>query len=356
MNKKILTGTFLILFICINLFSEDYKAKNIALEAAKFENAAESVEYIKSILPKMEKNSEKRSVYILLGTIQEQMAYYSDACTSFANAAGIAGSNAEGMPKKTNEQLVLDAVRCALSCGDFLTADNYLNSSVRNSKNDKIQSYIKLYTQWSALCHADSVMALQEPIALLQAYLKVDSMKEVHPAILLTLWYVTGEKNYSLQITKNFPLSVEAAIVRGDIQLMPSPFWFFVPKSGEVEVGAGSYSENISMETSDLVENSNGKDSETEANKKTENSTDNKSKNDKSDSEKKSILQLGLFRTELNAKLLMEEVNKKGFKSYITTETRASGTTYYIVLIEENEKNTIGDELRSAGYECYIVN
>ncbi len=328
MNKKILTGTFLILFICINLFSEDYKAKNIALEAAKFENAAESVEYIKSILPKMEKNSEKRSVYILLGTIQEQMAYYSDACTSFANAAGIAGSNAEGMP----------------------------NSSVRNSKNDKIQSYIKLYTQWSALCHADSVVALQEPIALLQAYLKVDSMKEVHPAILLTLWYVTGEKNYSLQITKNFPLSVEAAIVRGDIQLMPSPFWFFVPKSGEVEVGAGSYSENISMETSDLVENSNGKNSETEANKKTENSTDNKSKNDKSDSEKKSILQLGLFRTELNAKLLMEEVNKKGFKSYITTETRASGTTYYIVLIEENEKNTIGDELRSAGYECYIVN
>lgn len=345
MNKKILLGSLLALFICGNIFAAEYKAKEIALEAAKRETASESVEYIKSVLPKIENNSEKRSVYILLGTIQEQMAFYPDACTAFATAAGISGSDAEGMPKKTNEQLVLDAVRCALSYGDFQTADSYLNSSVRNSKNDRIQSYIKLYAQWSALCRADSVEALQEPIVLLQAYLKVSSMKAVHPAILLTLWYVTGEKSYSTQITKDFPLSVEAAIVKGDVQLMPSPFWYFVPKSGEVEVGSGSYSSNVTVVTPEA--------SAEKETRKTSEKTDVK----KDDSAKKPILQLGLFKTEGNAKVLVEELKKKGFAGcYITTETRASGTTYYIVLIQENEKNTIADELRSAGYECYVVN
>ena len=42
--------------------------------------------------------------------------------------------------------------------------------------------------------------------------------------------------------------------------------------------------------------------------------------------------QLGLFRTESNAKLLADEVKAKGFDAFITTEKRASGTTYYIVL------------------------
>ena len=77
---------------------------------------------------------------------------------------------------------------------------------------------------------------------MLQAYLKVDSMNAVKPAVLLTLWYVTGEKSYSQQITKLYPKSIEASIVRGDAQLLPTPFWFFVPKSGEAEQGTGSFS------------------------------------------------------------------------------------------------------------------
>lgn len=325
--KKIISGIFTLVLLNISLYAAEYKAKEIAQEAAKKENASESVEYIKSVLPKISINSEKRSTYILLGTIQEQMADYSDASASYAAAAGITGGDAEGMPKKSNEQLVLDAVRCALSSGDFQTADSYLNSSVRNSKNERIQSYIKLYTQWSSLCKANSIDDLQEPIILLQAYLKVDSMKDIQPAILLTLWYVTGDDSYSVQLSEKFPKSVEASIVKGDVQLLPSPFWFFVPKSGEVEMGSGSYSSDVTeIETS----------------------------TEKKDS-KTTKLQLGLFKTESNAKLLVEELKKKGFTCYITPETRASGTTYYIVTTNENEKGTVADELRSAGYDCYVI-
>ena len=325
MNKKLIVFTaFLFSF---SLIFAEAKAKDIKTQAVKKATIEESVSYVKDQIKSLTVASEKRAAYVFLASLQEQMALYSDAQKSYATAAGIAAADAEGMPKKTNEQLVLDAVRCALCCGDWPTADSYLNSSVRNSKDSQILSYVKLYAQWSALCRAENVNDLNEPLELLKAYLKVDSMKSVHPVILLTLWYVTGEKSWADQITKNYSTSTEAAIVRGDVQLLPTPFWFFVPKSGVAEQGTGTFTD-VSSVTSES----------TPAATTTKNTK----------------CQLGLFKTESNAKLLCEEVQKKGFDAYVTSEVRASGTTYYIVLVKDDGTGT-ADKLRSAGYDCYPV-
>lgn len=335
--KKII-ACLTVVFTAVNFFAADLTAKFVTTESVKKENLSESLAYLKSQIDKIDIPSEKRSTYIFMASVQEQMALYNEAQISYAKAAGISAGDADGMPKKTNEQLVIDAVRCALSCGDFSTADNYLNSAVRNSKNDSIQAYIKLYTQWSALCRAETVEQLQEPIILLQAYTKVDSMKIVHPAIYLTLWYITGEKKYSSEITQKFPNSIEASIVKGDTQLLPSPFWFFVPKAGEVEQGVGTFS------TSEVTEKSSQPVKQTSIPEKTT-----------VPEQKITKWQLGLFRTESNAKLLAEEVNAKGFKAYITSEKRASGTTYYLVIVDEDKTGNVADKLRSSGYDCYAL-
>ena len=320
--------SILLLFSFGALIFAEPKAKDIAAEAAKKANVDESISYVKGQISKLTVASEKRAAYVFLASLQEQMSLYPEAQKNYAAAAGISAGDAEGMPKKTNEQLVLDAVRCALCCGEYSIADSYLNSAVRNSKNAEILSYVKLYTQWSALCRAENVNDLNEPLELLKAYLKVDSMKSVHPVIPLTLWYVTGDKSWSTQITKNYPSSTEAAIVKGDVQLLPTPFWFFVPKSGVAEQGTGTFSD-VSTVTSESV-------APAPATKNTK-------------------WQLGLFKTESNAKLLCEEVQKKGFDAYVTSEVRASGTTYYIVLVKDDGTNTTADKLRSAGYDCYPV-
>lgn len=324
----------------VNLFCAELKAKDVVNESQKMESVEESISYIKKQISVISVPAEKRALYIFLANLQEQLAMFDDAKMNYASAAGISASNAEGMTKKSNEQLVLDAVRCALSSGDYVTADNYLNSAVRNSKNDLIQCYIKLYAQWSSLCRAESKEELLEPIEILKAYSKVSSMEKVKPVILLTLWYVTGENDYAKQITSLFPSSTEAAIVKGDAQLLPTPFWFFVPKLGEVEMGIGSIAEARMA------------DSENKVNDKTSAGKSVKSTDGKTSVVK---LQLGLFKTENNAKLLQEELKKKGFESYITTEKRSSGTVYYIVLVNENSQNTMADKLRSSGYECYVV-
>lgn len=332
--KKRKISLCLFMFVSLGLFAAELKAKDVVKEAEKKESIEESLSYVKNQIGKTTVLSEKRSLYIFLGNMQEQLAYYDDAKKSYASAAGIAAANAEGMQKKSNEQLVLDAVRCALCQGDYETAHAYLNSSIRNSKDNLIQAYTKLYTQWAALCSVESKEDLAEPVEILKAYSKVDSMKELRPAILLTLWYVTGENQYSKEITKSFPKSTEAAIVNGDAQLLPTPFWFFVPKLGEVEQGIGSI----------VIQNAESEKKLASEPKKVIQSSSEIIK-----------LQLGLFRTENNAKLLVEELKSKGFDSYITTEKRSSGTTYYIVLIHENKERTLADKLRSSGYECYIV-
>ena len=336
--KKIISFLILVnLFFCLS--AAELTARFVTGEAVKKDSLEESLSYLKDQVAKMNLPAEKRATYVFIATLEEQMALYDQAQKSYAQAASIAAGDAEGMPKKSNEEIVLDAIRCALSSGDYMTADSYLNSAVRNTRNQKIQAYIKLYTQWSALCRAEKVDDIQEPLVMLQAYLKLDSMECLRPAIYLTLWYLTGDKSYSQQLASKYPKSPEAAIVKGDVQLLPTPFWFFVPKSGEAEQGTGSYADTPSS-------------SGTSSSAANETSS---SQGQSSASSKTTKWQLGLFKTQSNAKLLVDELKSKGFEAYTTSETRASGTTYYIVLVNEDKSGNMADKLRNAGYDCYAV-
>lgn len=336
--KKIISFLILVnLFFCLS--AAELTARFVTGEAAKKDSLEESLSYLKDQVAKMNLPAEKRATYVFIATLEEQMALYDQAQKSYAQAASIAAGDAEGMPKKSNEEIVLDAIRCALSSGDYMTADSYLNSAVRNTRNQKIQAYIKLYTQWSALCRAEKVDDIQEPLVMLQAYLKLDSMECLRPAIYLTLWYLTGDKSYSQQLASKYPKSPEAAIVKGDVQLLPTPFWFFVPKSGEAEQGTGSYADTPSS-------------SGTSSSAANETSS---SQGQSSASSKTTKWQLGLFKTQSNAKHLVDELKSKGFEAYTTSETRASGTTYYIVLVNEDKSGNMADKLRNAGYDCYAV-
>lgn len=212
------------------LFCQEMTAKKIAEEAVKKANPTEAALYVQEQAEKLSVNAEKRSAFAFLGSLYEATADYENAQKSYAKAAGIAASNAEGMVQKSNEELVLDAVRCALSAGDWENAQNYLNSAVRNSKSAEVIALVKLYEQWAALTKAEKKEDLQEPVALLKTYVTLDSMKSVKKSILFTLWYITGDKEYSEQLKTEFPSSMETEIINGKVQIYPSPFWYFLPR------------------------------------------------------------------------------------------------------------------------------
>lgn len=333
--KKIVS-VFLI-FVTGSFIFAQTTAKALADESCKKDGVEQSISYLEKNISSLKDAKEKRSSYVYLASIQEKMGRYSEAQKNYAEAAAIAAGDADGMPKRSSEQLVLDAIRCALCAGDYETAQTYLNSAVRSSKNETVTAYVKLYEQWALLVKAETIKDTEEVVAILKTYSELKSMKSVHPQILLTLWHVTGEKSYSDKLQKSFAGTPEEAIVSGKIQMKPSPFWYFVPRSGEAtpEVTNASSSKPVTADAP--VESKTEKqDSKTAKNKVTKQ-------------------QLGLFKDKANAENLVKRLKEKGFTGNITSEVRPSGTTYYIVCVSENKTGTIGDELRTAGFECYPV-
>jgi len=343
-------------FLGMQLFADS--ALKISRESAAKSSVEESIKYVESKLNTADQPADKRSLYIFLGTIQEQLGNFDLARENYVVAAGIAAGDAEGMPKKSNEQLVLDAVRCALSLGDTALADSYLNSAVRNSQSNEIQSYIILYSQWSALCKANTTNQIDEAVVMLEAYTNRQSLASVHPQLLLTLWYVTGQEKWATRLKKEFPLSVETAVINGKAQLLPSPFWFFVPRSGvalpEIADEDIALSDSSDIQGSiDLQSSSVVVQSLTEARNSSE--VQNSSEEQSNQSvEKPLYLQLGLFREKDNANALVNRLKERGFTARILSETRPSGTVYYIVAVDDTSEKSMA-ELRSAGFDCYPV-
>jgi len=311
-------------------------ARAAADASAEKGTVQDSITFLNDTLKTITVPAEKRSLAVFLGSLEEQAALYDDAQAAYAAAAAIAAGDAPGMMKCSSEQLVLDAVRCALCTGDWQTADSYLNSAVRNSPDVTIQAYIRLYSLWSSLCRVEDNKGMDEPVALLKTYAGLPSMEAVKPQLFFTLWYITGEDSWADALKKTYPASLETGIVNGTVQLLPAPFWYFVPHQ------KARLSDDISAEDIAVAE-------------KTAAGSAGSSciqKNTVSQKEEKR-LQLGLFRERSNAAAFVQTLKEKGFTAYITTEKRASGTTYFIVIIDEDKKESVAEKLRSAGFECY---
>ncbi len=297
-------------------------AKAVAEEATRKRTLTESVEYLKNAIEQLS-GAEKRSATAFLASIQEQMGKYADAQQYYEQAAAINAKDASGMPKKSTEQLTLDAIRCALSLGDSAAADELLNSNIKKSKDSKIIAYTKLYEQWSVLCKAQNEKETRGAVSALKEYSTQDSMKEVAPSILLTLWHITGDESWATNLKKSYPKSIEAGIVKGTVQQLPTPFWYFVPRIG-ADIPEIESEDNVEIQKTSSVP-------QQIATKQ----------------------QLGLFRDEENAKRLVEKLKASGFSAKIDVEQRPTGMKYYLVYVPEKADGSVGELLRAAGFECY---
>lgn len=335
MKKKPLLLITAFFFISFSLFAQEEKksAFSIKNEALKEKDLSSSINYLLSNEKNTSTASDRRALLYFTAGLLEQSQRYEEASALYAKAAGISAGNAEKMSEVTNEEIVLCAVRCCLAYGNFETAESYLNSAVRSSKDKNIKAYVNLYSAWTALCRAKDYAEASDTVELLKAYSSMSSMKSLRPSVLFTLWYVSGKNEYAESLVKDFPSSPEALIVKGKINLEPAPFWLYMVrdvKENEKEV-LGKTSSLKTQETS-------------------------KKESEKIQDKNKALAkrQLGLFREKKNALNLISDLKEKGFNAYIIEEKRASGTTYYIVIVDENAESTMGLKLKDAGFESYI--
>ncbi|MCQ2241581.1 SPOR domain-containing protein [Treponema sp.] len=357
--KRIIV-TSILCFTAILVFAQSKKtAEDIRKKALEQETVLDSIDYLKANTDYSATAADKRAVLYFTATLQEQLGLYTDASLSYAKAAGIAGGQAKNMPKVSTEEIVISAVRASLSSGDWETAESYL-ANIRSSKTEKIVAYTNLYTIWCQLCKASSVNETGDSIAMLRAYSTMQSMKSVKPQVLLTLWYLTDDKNCAQTLKSEYPTSPETAIVNGTGQIMSVPFWYFVPR-GESSGAAIPQTESTSKVEPEKKEYVPPKKIDSDIPAESApifQGNSNPSKQEAIPLRNKTAgkkQQLGLFKSKANADELIIKVRAKNFDAYAYSETRASGTTYYIVVVDENSSLTMGKKLKDAGFDCYTI-
>jgi len=137
-------------------------------------------------------DAEKKDIYPLLGALQEQLGLYPEAQASYNSAAALTGlDNTEG------QYFLLGAVRCALSHGDSASADFLLSTQIEQPLTVEISAKKKLYALWSWLAKSENQNDIQAIIPVLKTYATEKDMVSVQPVILLTLYKLTNEEEWS---------------------------------------------------------------------------------------------------------------------------------------------------------------
>lgn len=346
---------FLTLLLASLLFAADLPEDSVTAKMDELKKTAQTAT----------SSEQKVTAYSQLASLQEQLGFYTDAKNSWSLAANYSAAVkvSQGNASSAAEAPLLGAIRCALSTGDTASADYIMSTAFLQEVSAETQAYVKLYAVWSWLCKVETQEELAQPVAVLQNALQQSSMQTVKPVVLLTLWYLTGDDTYATQIHDTFPGSPEDAVANGGAVIMPAPFWYFVPavrpeqaanrEATAVDTTAASSATSTaaSRSTSASAGTAVSSGSGTAAASSTAKADSAAS----SDSTTVVYQQLGFFRDKANAQVLVERVAKSGFKAEIREEKRASGTVYYAVVVPENADETIGQQLKNAGYECYPV-
>lgn len=335
---------FLVLLVFLNLhhmFSLSKEVESVLL-SLKDKDADSALEYLESRATMAQVVQDKRDLLVFTASLQERSGFYELAAKTYEKAAALQSSGTS----ESSASLVVNAARCALSMGNTQLADTYLSAVARTAVSAEVSSKIKLYAVWSWLSKITDESSLHEPMVILKSYVDMKGMETVQSSILLTLWYLSGDESYSNKLRTAYPDSMETAVIQGRAQLLPTPFWFFLPRKAAVPL----------LESESLSLNSAGTAGEKSGSNTLDQQNDQKAV-EKKDEGSTIILhyQLGFFRNKENAQELVQRLQKAGFNPAVQEEKRQSGTIYYAVIVKENETNDMGARLKNSGFECYPV-
>ena len=283
----------------------------------------EASSFIEAEIKKISSNEEKIIALSVLADYEERFDLFLRAGRHYLEAAELS-------PEPERKTLLTKAL------GAFLLADNISESSelcrnrllpIIETPFSKEDIKVLVIFEWLKL-KSDEKSSLEN----IKKYVTDSKFSEFHPAMLLTLWWVDGDKKAENTLVKKFPNSIEAAVVRGEAFLSPKTFWYLMPQNrGFKESLADSASESVSLSqggTLGLAQNN-----EVPAAK---------------------FYQTGFFKTENFAKGLADELKKKGFTVTIKKEERGEDA-FFSVLVKDDGKGDMVIRLKSEGYEAVPI-
>nr|WP_245608864.1 hypothetical protein [Treponema putidum] len=272
-------------------------------------------------ISKMSLNTEKIIALAVLADYEERFDLFLRAGRHYLEAAELS-------PETGRKTLLTKAF------GAFLLADNITEASelcrnrllpVIEAPFSKEDIKILVFFEWLKL-KSDEKASLEN----IKKYVTDSKFAEFHPAMLLTLWWVDGDKKAENTLIKKFPNSIEASVVRGEAFLSPKTFWYLMPQNrGLKESFADLGSESVLLNQGGTLAQNH-------------------------ENETAKFYQTGFFKTENFAKSLADELKKKGFTVTIKKEERGE-EAFFSVLVKDDGKGDMVIRLKSEGYEAVPI-
>lgn len=319
-EKRCIKIAFALLFFLVSqLLSAD--TSQVISNAVKTGTVDSAINYIKNSLPSIQNIDEQKAVMLFLGKLQQQAALYKDAYESYSVVIAL---------DKTvpNVEVRLNAAMCILAEGETSTAENVLDSVLAIESDDAYGAKAKLLAVWCGVLKAGSKEDLETPVGHLKNFLNDPTMECEKPAVLFSLWWLTGEQAYAQKLETDFAATPEAACANGRAGVLPLPYYYFIPRINagfDAKKAAERYASKSAVDAAKEAEN-----------------------------QKIVWQQVGLFKDENNAENCIKRLISAGFTPEVLKQTKPSGNNYTAVVVKETD-GSVAQALRNAGFECYPV-
>ncbi len=318
LNRKV----FFLLFSTFSLFADVSLEIQRALDTSpKNLDSIAVYKYLLTKLKNVSTSKDQKEVNKFLAEYAIRNKLFENAGEHYLKCYDLETSN-----KDSSKKYLLKALKCFILSGNTNRAYTTYGklSSLRTSKSSIYDSEADLYLQYLHLKESLSNPSIDfdAVIHILKSYLNDKNFISFKASILFTIWFISNDKEAENTILMQYPKSIEAMLIKGDVIILPTTFWYLLP-SNKIY-----YDEEISLPSLD------------------------------SSTTKISIpiaYQIGFFKNKEYAVTKATSMRDKGYVVEIKEEKRESGILYFAVFVIEKENGNTGLRLKNEGYETFPI-
>jgi hypothetical protein len=284
-------------------------------------------------------NAERHEALIRLARLSALSGNLEAAAGAWLRAAAV-------QPGVRDDRSLLEGVRCLIAMGQLDTAEEHVRTILLNAQTVSLVREARyLGSQIQAFRTGNGTA--------LAALLSGQEYAEKRPALLYTLWRITGEEAYRIRLESEYPASPEARTFQDAASPVigaPTAMWLLMPGREAVTLGEPARAAVPSGREGPSPLMGLGGGSGSPASGASGSGTGVLGTNVPGSS---SILQTGLFSREDNAKAMADKLRAAGFLAGITRRL-VDGNNYWVVGVPpgDNVNNTI-TRLKDSGFESF---
>jgi hypothetical protein len=288
-------------------------------------------------------NAERHDALIRLARLSALSGNLEAAAGAWLRAATV-------QPGVRDDRSLLEGVRCLIAMGQLDAAEDHVRTILLNAQNAELVREARyLGSQIQAFRTGNG--------AALAALLSGQEYAEKRPALLYTLWRVTGEEAYRIRLESEYPASPEARTFQDAASSVigaPTAMWLLLPGREAVTFGEGI---RVAVPSGSPASGASGSGSGASAfsSQSPIGYPPPPMAPQAQVSGSSSILQTGFFSREDNAKAMAERLRTAGFLAGITIR-QVNGNNYWVVGVPPGDNmNTTIIRLKDAGFESFPV-